>query len=163
MKITKSILTKIIKEEILLEMMSNQRMAQMRKIISDDSEEADMTLRNKREFEYVAHHGGLNKFRAEKGIDLSGAYLAGANLEKASLAWANIQGANLEKAYLKEAYLKEADLKRANLTGADLEGARLLGANLKRATYNSETKFNTGFNPEDHGMVLVQEDEEDSE
>lgn len=55
----------------------------------------------------------------------------------ANLWVANLAGANLAK----------ADLRSTNLEGADLHEANLAGA-----TYNGETRFSDGFNPDEAGM-----------
>ena len=81
--------------------------------------------------------------------------------------------------YLRGADLFRADLKLLNLSGSNLEGANLIGAILYRtilinAKYSKETIFKNviyltlytkiirflrnleiGFNPRDHGMILV--------
>jgi hypothetical protein len=69
-----------------------------------------------------------------------------------------LAGANLVGANLKGAYLVGADLVGADLKGADLAEANLKGAYLKGAKYDSETQFPTSFDPEERGMVFVEED-----
>ncbi len=91
---------------------------------------------------------GANLYRA----NLSGAYLIGANLYRANLSGANLIGANLSGAYLYRADLRGADLYRA-----DLRGANLIGANLSGAKFDSNTIFPEGFNPEEYGMINIDE------
>ncbi len=104
------------------------------------------------------------------GADLNGANLNGANLREANLNGANLNGANLSGAKLNGANLHDADLSAAdlsganlrganlsdaNLSGANLSGAKLRWANLHGATYNADTKWPEGFDPEAAGAVLV--------
>lgn len=94
-----------------------------------------------------------------EGIDLYWGILFWANLEAANLKGANLQGADLNRANLVNANLAGANLGRDNLGGStSLEGANLTGANLRGAlfggaTYNEETRFPAGFNPEKAGML----------
>jgi len=110
------------------------------------------------------------------GANFSGADLSRACLEDCDLYWAVFFEANLQHANLQSALLAGCDFKGANLTHADLRNANLgldnlggatelHGANLTAckvegaifagAQYDSETVFPDGFDPVDHGMVLV--------
>jgi hypothetical protein len=82
------------------------------------------------------------------GFDLQEADLHGTNLAEADLSWANLSGADLRGADLSGAQLFETDLRFACLTGANLTGANLTGA-----TYNSETRWPAGFDPEQAGAL----------
>ncbi|MBV7293679.1 pentapeptide repeat-containing protein [Corynebacterium sp. TAE3-ERU16] len=105
-------------------------------------------------------------------------------LGKANLARANLECANLHKADLKDAHLEGASLwgsilEGANLRGAHLEGAKLAAKNndgslsmpctfdektqCRGATYSSTTVFPEGFDPEAHGMKLVDDPEPEDE
>ena len=108
---------------------------------------------------------------------LGGAHLQAAHLEGAYLPFAHLEGADLEEAHLEGAVLDEAHLEGAHLKGTHLEGADLREANLEGvyfdydalrdkklldgALYDEKTIFPKGFNPEEYGMILV--DEEDME
>lgn len=87
--------------------------------------------------------------------NLQGEYLSKANLQGARLEGADLQGAYLIDANLQEAYLIDANLQGAQFVGADLQGAYLNGADLQEAKYSKETIFPDGFDPEEHGMILV--------
>ena len=101
-----------------------------------------------------------------EGANLKGATLEGAQLLRANLQSANLSGADLQSANLSGAYLQNADLRRADLEGANLSGARLQNTNLlhadlnfainfQGAKYNDDTQFPRGFNPEQKGMIRV--------
>nr|WP_282441260.1 pentapeptide repeat-containing protein [Corynebacterium pygosceleis] len=98
----------------------------------------------------------------------------------ARLRGADLESAHLEGAMLQLANLEGADLWRANLEGAELTGANLRGAELsyknndgslympctfdentqwQDATYSPSTVFPEGFDPEAHGMELVDDPE----
>ncbi len=94
--------------------------------------------------------------------------LAGANLSGANLRGANLYNANLFEADLRRADLREADLGSADLRhvrhmrstqsfGVILGAANLLEAELRSSTYNSQTQWPAGFNPQTAGAVLVEE------
>lgn len=53
-----------------------------------------------------------------------------------------------------QAKLTSADLRNANLISADL-----ISANLIRARYTAQTKLPDGFNPKEHDMIELDEDE----
>ena len=82
---------------------------------------------------------------------------AGESLKQANLREANLTSANLSSANLSEADLFEADLTAADLIGANLSGADLSFAVLSGARYSSDTKFPEGFDPEEAGMMLIEE------
>ncbi|MCX7543011.1 pentapeptide repeat-containing protein [Corynebacterium sp. P5848] len=110
------------------------------------------------------------------GADLRGARLAGANLRGAHLVGVNLWGAYLAGADLRGACLEGANLLEAHLEGANLLEAHLEGAKLavkdqdrlliRPCTFDEKTKwlgasyipstiFPEGFDPEDHGMILL--------
>jgi hypothetical protein len=113
------------------------------------------------------------KYRGEK------ASLRGALLVWAPLASADLEDANLEAADLRSADLRNADLAYANLANADLRAADLRGACLfadyldvthdrpppipsdygstvlTGTRYDHSTCWPTGFDPRQHGAVLV--------
>jgi uncharacterized protein YjbI with pentapeptide repeats len=95
-----------------------------------------------------------------KGANLKGAKLWLSNLQGANLRGANLQDANLSMTNLQGANLQNADLSMTNLQGANLKGSDLRGALLREADfigaeYNDATQFPEGFNPEERGMVRV--------
>ncbi|MCX7541120.1 pentapeptide repeat-containing protein [Corynebacterium antarcticum] len=112
--------------------------------------------------------------------NLTWANLEGANLMGATLEGTYLRGACLKSTDLVEANLGGVDLVGGSLEGADLVGARLDGAKLAAvandgslvascsfdsktlwagATYTSSTVFPEGFDPEAHGMKLVDDPE----
>ena len=104
---------------------------------------------------------------------LEEARLGSAHLEKANLRDANLEKANLSGAHLEEATLGFAHLEKANLSGAHLQGVDLRNVIfdhialrdkklLNDAEYNNETKFPDWLNPEEYGMRLVDETEDES-
>lgn len=118
---------------------------------------------------------GINLSRAElRLIDLRGATLSYANLEKADLFYADLSEANLsfanlanadldradlERAFLywaklDDAILTDTDLRKADLSGASLLRADLTGADLKGATYDEDTAWPRGFDPEKEGAIF---------
>ena len=86
------------------------------------------------------------------GADLRWANLSGAYLSEADLRWANLSVANL-----RGADLSVADLSVANLSWANLNSADLSQADLREAKYNAGTTWPAGFEPEQAGVVLVEE------
>ncbi|MCK7661778.1 pentapeptide repeat-containing protein [Corynebacterium antarcticum] len=120
-----------------------------------------------------------------RGANLGDAKLWRANLEEAKLWLAKLKGADLRDANLKGVKLLRANLEGAYLMGANLEGADLRDANLEGAelayknndgalflpctfnedtqwkgtTYSPSTVFPEGFDPEAHGMKLVDDPE----
>ena len=92
-----------------------------------------------------------------EGANLSNAHLEGANLSGAHLEGANLSGACLEKTLLPYAYLQGADLRDVNFDQIALRDKKLL----YRAEYNNETKFPDWLDPDEHGMRLVDETEDE--
>ena len=64
----------------------------------------------------------------------------------------DLSARNLMDIKLKGAILNEANLSEANLSEANLQGTKL-----RRAKYNENTTWPTGFNPQAHGAVLVED------
>jgi Pentapeptide repeats (8 copies) len=116
------------------------------------------------------------RYRNLRGANLSGTALPGwTNLTGADLTDANLQGASLDAATLNSAHLRRANLRRANLHAADLmntdlRGADLSAANLRAADfwnadlrdakvagaqYDAQTRWPEGFDPRNHGAILV--------
>jgi hypothetical protein len=81
----------------------------------------------------------------DKGPQLRTARLRRAPLAKKVLRNADLRGADL----------READLRGADLAGADLIGAKLDGAKLDGARYDERTLWPIGFDPTQHGLVLL--------
>ena len=100
-------------------------------------------------------------------VDLSYAHLEETSLAGAHLEEASLMGAHLEKASLAFAHLEGASLAFAHLQGVDLRNVvfsqiALRGNNLLyRAEYDDETKFPDWLNPDEHGMRLVDETEDE--
>ena len=90
------------------------------------------------------------------GADLRDAELLGATLRDAELLSADLRKANLYGASLTRANLYGANLEGANLEGANLSLANLAGADLIGATYDDETVFPEGFDPELQRMMYVE-------
>jgi hypothetical protein len=140
MKITKSILTKIIREEILREMMGNDHpIAKMRQFVDVGHKDIEniarafkiyASIKNNAPLQQLAYEYFLNHFGDDGKVNLEGADLRGIVLNGASLQGAKLRGANLEGAILNGANLQGADLRGASLKGANLQGADLTGANL---------------------------------
>ena len=113
--------------------------------------------------------------------NLRGAYLVRAPLFMADLRGADLRGANLRGANLQGALLDDAQLQGTDLRGTGLSSSTVLisfplgegglpaysptgrnaisdvrrGANLTGTTYDAETKWPEGFDPEAAGAVLV--------
>jgi uncharacterized protein YjbI with pentapeptide repeats len=102
--------------------------------------------------------------------DLNGADFSGSTISGGSLQGSNLQGANFEKAVLSDCRFPDSDLRAANLReanlknlyapqarfeGADLTGAVLGKPDLQRATFDDNTKWPQGFDPEKHGAVKI--------
>lgn len=81
--------------------------------------------------------------------------LAGANLRDATLVLANLQKAALWDANLQGANLRDADLRGAYLQNANLQGTTLRGAKLEAVSYDTDTIWPEGFDPEAAGAVRV--------
>jgi len=88
---------------------------------------------------------------------LTRARLVRAQLVNARLSRADLTGATLREASLSGARLNGAVLTNANLVGADLHGADLTAAQLAGARYDGRTRWPAGFDPREHGAVLVDE------
>jgi uncharacterized protein YjbI with pentapeptide repeats len=91
------------------------------------------------------------------GSDLSGASFHQADLNGVSLEAANLSGADLSWARFTDQPASSFDLmvelSYAILKGANLEGTELANAVLEGATYDDETIFPAGFDPEAAGMI----------
>jgi hypothetical protein len=86
--------------------------------------------------------------------DLRGALLDNLDCRTKGRPYTNFEGADFRGAFLKKAQFGRANLRGAQLENADLTGAQLGEADLKGATYNSETVFPAGFDPDAWGLVL---------
>jgi uncharacterized protein YjbI with pentapeptide repeats len=87
--------------------------------------------------------------------NLSGAVLDSAVLDGVSFTRASLQRATLCNASMKKVTLDKTNLWLADLRGADLTGAKILpSTTLVQATYNSNTKFPEGFDPQSAKMEL---------
>ena len=95
-----------------------------------------------------------------------------AHLEEADFFGAHLQGANLAFAHLQGANLAFAHLEDGNLIGTHLQGVDLRDVYFDRkalrdkkllyhAKYDNETKFPDWLDPDEHGMRLVDETEDE--
>jgi len=150
MKITKPTLKRIIKEEILKEMMGGKELAQIRHLANPPGNKSllnilkayyalasieDAKMRSMA-YVYFMKHFGKSAFEIARQYDnygrsdkpkqdFTGLDLSGFDLSGGIFGYANFSGANLEGASLRGAYLHLADLTGANLKDADLTGAVL--------------------------------------
>jgi uncharacterized protein YjbI with pentapeptide repeats len=111
------------------------------------------------------------------GLDLSGAELKEADFYCSNLYWLNLfnsdcrgvsfyratlEGVNFKSACLRRVDFSEARIlpdrlgRASSFAHADLTDATLVGAILAGTEYDSKTIFPSGFEPETHGMVLVE-------
>jgi hypothetical protein len=151
MKITKSKLRQIIKEEF------------------DDEFEEEFTIEKKIEFlmksgnpdnikqalEFLKIFPNLRDKIDLRGfnfreINLSGFDFTGVNLAGIYLTGADLSNANLTNANLAGTYLRTANLSGADLTGTNIQNAYYPEA----ATYNETTKFPQGFDVKTHKTDL---------
>ena len=101
-----------------------------------------------------------------EGADLRGAFLNEAHMTKTDLYRAKLRGAHLNQATLVSADLTESDLRQAELEEADLRGADLTDAKLDdhylgSPVYDGYTMFPDGYDPEQAGFKLKDDDRED--
>ena len=89
------------------------------------------------------------------GANFNGADLSEANLEKADLSGVNFRNAKLIGANLSEANLEKTEFRSANLCDANLSGAKFSGTKFKNSSYNEQTQFPQGFNPQNQRMRLI--------
>jgi hypothetical protein len=109
-------------------------------------------------FEARAHPGQVGSASGgvdTAAVDLSGARLSGTTLRGARLSKVILKGADLTHADLSRAVLNGAVLQGAKLQGANLTAADLTGAELKDALYDAQTRWPTGFDPQQHGALEV--------
>jgi hypothetical protein len=78
------------------------------------------------------------------GADLRGARADGAAFTNTDLPFTDLENTSLRAALLNWTFLLNANLQNADLRNANLEHAFLIGANLTHATFNENTKFDTG-------------------
>ena len=97
------------------------------------------------------------------GANLQNVNLISANLQGADLFSANLQHATLFIARLKHAYLRDANLQHAELRGANLQHAELRGAYFQDAVHSDTTTFPTNFEPDEHGLVLFNQSDPDTQ
>lgn len=87
--------------------------------------------------------------------NLQGSNLQDASFEKADLSEVQFHAADLRKANLRGAKLKPARFSSARLEGTDFTDAVFTDPNLSRATFDDNTKWPEGFEPEKHGAVKI--------
>ncbi|MCH9055557.1 IMS domain-containing protein [Synechococcus sp. PCC 6716] len=94
--------------------------------------------------------------------DLSHINLQNAKLIRAIFVGLNLSKANLAGATLNGAQLRYVDLTDADLRGTDFTKASFQDVDVKGAIYNQKTRFPRGFNPEQAGARIDQDEEEES-
>ena len=146
MKITKSILKKIIREEILKEMMGGNKLAQIRELFSSFSSSEYKKLDNiLKAYEIVNSIEDPNEknlasdyfiqYLGKGAFELANRYSNHdpKSGERLNLSRLDLSGLDLSGAYLRGAILNNASLRNANLTGADLINCFLFEADLTGA------------------------------
>lgn len=151
MKITKSKLRQIIKEELDDEF-EEEKLSPKKAIINlvkngeiEQAKELSMTL-DMKSFLVGADLQGANL----RGKNLSGLDFTGANLEGAYLTGADLSNANLTNTNLVGTFLRNTDLSGADLTGTNIQNAYYPEA----AKYDETTKFPQGFDVKTHKTDL---------
>jgi hypothetical protein len=90
------------------------------------------------------------------GADLRGALLDNLDCRTNDRPYTDFEGADFRGASLRKAQFGKANLRGAHLENADLTEAKLERAELQGATYNSETDFPAGFDPDVWGLVRTE-------
>ena len=108
----------------------------------------------------------LNYARLEEanffGVHLEGGSLFGAHLQRVNLVFAHLEKANLECAHLEGGNLFGAHLQGVDLRDVYFDQKALWDQNLLyRAEYDSFTVFPDWLDPDEHGMRLVDETEDE--
>ena len=172
MKITKSIFKKIIREEILKEMMGGEKFAQIRELFSSSEyKKLDNILKayeivnsiedpnekslasdyfiqylGKGAFELANRYSNHDPKSGEK-LDLSGLDLSGLDFSGAYLRGANLNGAKLRNANLTGADLINCFLFEADLTGADLTNSFMTNVRLDKTNFTNANLANVRLLP----------------
>ena len=73
--------------------------------------------------------------------------------KEATLDNCDLRSSELKQLNLNKAYLRNVDMSDCNLRGAVLTWREAQNVNLAGSTYDQYTLFNSGFNPEAHGMI----------
>jgi uncharacterized protein YjbI with pentapeptide repeats len=89
--------------------------------------------------------------------NLSGANLQGLDLQDVKFTGSDLSGANLSGANLEDARLDFILLTGADLRGTNLMHALLFQAILNGAKYDKNTLLPPDLDPEEAGMVLIEE------
>lgn len=89
------------------------------------------------------------------GGNLIGSNLREASFEKADLSGVGFREADLRKANLRGAKIKDARFPKARLEGADFTDADISDSDLSRATFDDNTKWPKGFEPDKFGAVKI--------
>ena len=130
-------------------------------------------------------HDTMFRGATMRNADLRGSHfsrvdLRGADLRNANVALTTVQGVSYRTALvdsdMRGADLRGADMSAARLWGTDLRGADIRGTNFRGAStidrtcigfslcpsakwrgamYDENTRFNPGFDPAQHGMILT--------
>jgi len=172
MKITKSILKKIIKEEIIKEMMGGNKFAQIRELFySPEYKKLDNILKayeilvsiedpNEKSVasDYFIQYLGKGAFelanrysnhdpKSGERLDLSGLDLSGLDFSGAYLRGANLNGASLRNANLTGADLINCFLFETDLTGADLTNSFMTNVRLDKTNFTNANLANVRLLP----------------
>ena len=83
-----------------------------------------------------------------RNTDMTRVYAKEAILDNCDLRSSELKQLNLNKAYLRNVDMGNCNLRGAVLTWRDAQNVNLAGS-----TYDQYTLFNSGFNPEAHGMI----------
>jgi uncharacterized protein YjbI with pentapeptide repeats len=163
LKITKSILKKIIKEEIIKEMMGGKELSQIRHLANPPGNKSLLNIlkayyalasiedanMKSMAHDYFMEHFGKGAFelanRYSNHDPKSG--------ERLDLSESDLSGWDLSGAYLRGANLNGADLRNANLTGADLINSSLFEADLTGADLTSSSVSKEAFLKELNGIL----------
>ena len=83
-----------------------------------------------------------------RNTDMTRVYAKEATLDNCDLRSSELKQLNLNKAYLRNVDMSDCNLRGAILTWRDAQNVNLAGS-----TYDQYTLFNSGFNPDAHGMI----------
>ena len=112
---------------------------------------------------------GMSFSRSDlSGSDFSGSDLYGSILDETNMSQCKMQGVDFRYSYIDEVSFCGADLRNARfsrdevggvlrLRAVDFTGANLEGADFSDAIYDAATVFPEGFDPEQRGMIKLED------
>lgn len=108
----------------------------------------------------IIHRRTQNLLLVICGVDYESRDLGRIDVSNEDLREANLRGYDFKGSDLSETDLRGADLTGADLSDAILFGANLNGANLQSTVlsgslFDDSTTWSDGFNPFDHGAILI--------